>query len=206
MDQHSYIAPWYAASINGPTFYQCPSGDTNQQFGVVCVYSQNATANSGYSWYTQYQYSTLIAGYESWECIIQPHQLTNTVITAGFANSIVNAVDPAHGVYFRKEGATAAIYGKTADNSTRSTTATGYTMSTSTWYRLRIVINSDASTVNFYIYNLAGTQLWTDSLSANFPATRVGNGFAAMTTASAAAAALISIDYMATWKNTELTR
>jgi hypothetical protein len=61
------------------------------------------------------------------------------------------------------------LVGRTASNSTRSTTTSAYVVSPSIWYRLVAVLNTAGSTVNFYVYNSSGTELWTDSLSANIP-------------------------------------
>jgi hypothetical protein len=48
-------------------------------------------------------------------------------------------------------------------------TGTTYTFSASSWYRLKIQLNSNATSVTFVIYDDAGNVLWTDSLTTNIP-------------------------------------
>jgi hypothetical protein len=78
-----------------------------------------------------------------------------------------------------QDPATGIIYGRTRTNSVGSTTGTGYQLITNTWYIAKIIVNADATRVDFYLYNEAGALLWTDFLTTNIPTasnTDLGHG------------------------------
>jgi len=166
--------------------------------GILRI-SSSTTANSGGYILTDIN-AFLIGGGEIFEVIFQPlvANNTNTTIRMGFldATTYVDAVD---GAYFELSPGSLAIKGKTASNSIRSTTATSYTLTVSTWYRARLEVNSNATQVNFYVYDDSGTQLWTDSLTTNIP-TALGRNTGAgviATNSGITATALVYFDYMA---------
>ena len=72
------------------------------------------------------------------------------------------------------------ISGKTTSASSTTTTSTNYSsLSTDTWYRCVIQVNSDASQVTFTLYNSAtGSQLWTATNSTNIPTANIGGASA----------------------------
>jgi hypothetical protein len=93
----------------------------------------------------------------------------------GFHNSVDHNA-PTDGAYIKiAEG---VLTGNTANNSTLSATATNYTLSADTWYRVKIELNIDATLATFTLYeDNTNTVLWTDTLSTNIPTTRtVGHG------------------------------
>jgi len=61
--------------------------------------------------------------------------------------------------------------GKTANNSTRTTSSTIATLTVNTWYRCRLEVNSNATQVDFYVYDDSGTQLGSQSITTNIPTT-----------------------------------
>ncbi|MCS6789105.1 MAG: hypothetical protein NZ484_00860 [Patescibacteria group bacterium] len=131
---------------------------------------------------------------------------TNTTIRMGFIDTTTSA-DAVDGVYFELAN-NLNLVGKTSNNSTRSTTGTSYTISTNTWYRARLVVNSNATQVDFYLFSESGTQLWTSSLTTNIPTAsgrETGLGFIA-TNSGTTATALFDVDYLASWYTRDLTR
>jgi hypothetical protein len=99
---------------------------------------------------------------------------------------------------------TGIITGRTMSNSNSSVTGTGYQIVTNTWYRWRVVVNADASRVDFYCFSEAGALLWTDNLTNNIPTAagrETGHGIVG-TNAATTAVTLYDLDYM----NIEIAR
>jgi hypothetical protein len=91
---------------------------------------------------------------------------------------------------------TGLITGRTMNNSANSVTGTNFQAVTNTWYRLRVLINADASRVDFYCYDEAGNQLWTDNITTNIPTAagrETGCGIVA-TNGGTSAVALVDVD------------
>jgi len=147
----------------------------------------------------------ILAGGEVFELIFQPLVLTNVVMALGFHTSIT-AVEPIDGVYVLSDGAGNLTF-KTSTNSTRTAHGTTYAASTSTWYRLVIAVNADASRVDCYLYNDSGTLLWNPSggLTTNIPtARRVGALVTVYQTSGTGYN--FAVDRLSVWINRDLTR
>jgi hypothetical protein len=166
--------------------------------GILRI-SSSTTANSG-AYITTDATAFLLAGGEVFEVIFSPQvsSNTNTTLRMGFHDSSTSSA-PVDGVYFEMAAGSMNIYGKTASNSTYSTTGTSYTLTVSSWYRALVVLNSNATQVNFYLYNESGNQLWTDSLTTNIPTASGRNtGAGVITTNSGTTATVLTyFDYMA---------
>ena len=102
---------------------------------------------------------------------------------------------PVDGVYCEIVDGT--IVGKTANNSTRSTTATSFLLSANTFYRLNVTLNSDATLATFTLYaDNSDTILWQDTLANNIPKTRTTGHGDIVTSSGTSAIALGAIDYL----------
>jgi len=124
----------------------------------------------------------------------------------GFHDSVTSA-DAVDGAYVEIPSTGNAVL-KTANNSIRTTSATIATLVTGTQYRVRILMNSNATSVTAEIYNSAGTLLGSQSNTTNIPTTagrEFGHGYIA-TNSGTTALALIDMDYMALWWTRALTR
>jgi hypothetical protein len=132
--------------------------------------------------------------------------LTNGTFRLGFHDATTSS-DAVDGAYL-EVASTGVGTGKTASKSTRSTTATTYTLSTATWYRLLIVLDSAAARVDFYLYNDAGTQLWTNNLTTNIPTASGRETGAAVigTNSGTSATDLYHLDWVAVYFSTARTR
>jgi hypothetical protein len=199
-------APWYYIPVNSGTL---GSNIAIADHPGIAIVSSSTSANSGAAsmlWIT----SLLIAGTETTDFIIQPQTLAGTTIRLGFIDSYTSTA-PTNGVYLEMAqvgGVDGVIVGKTSDNSVRSTTATSYTLVTTTWYRLRVTLNADASLATFTLLSAAGAVLWTDTLATNIPtgATRyTGHGIVA-TNSGTTAVQLVHIDYQSLAITRTLTR
>jgi len=161
--------------------------------------SSSTSANSGYFTRSS-RTALLIAGGEETHLIFRPQSLANSLIRFGFLD-ISDQTDPVDGAYIEMQqvgGVDGYIIGRTSNNSSRSSTGTGYTLTTNTWYRLKVSVNADASRVDYTLYDEAGSQLWTDYLTTNIPTSagrETGCGVIA-TNSGTTAVALIDLDFM----------
>lgn len=167
--------------------------------GVIKIRS-STTTNSGGRAVTDVAGGLLLGGGEVFEGIVNFTTLTNTTVRVGFHDSTTSA-DAVDGAYFELSAGT--LKGKTASNSTRSTTGTTFTPTAGTWYRLRVTVNSNATQVNFDVFDDAGTNLLAANLAANIP-TASGREVAAglvATNSGTTATDLLHLDYQAFYQN-----
>jgi len=197
--------PFYGAVVSSGTINAPNAGlITTHHPGVVRARS-STTTNSGY-WIGANAGMFLLGGGEAFEAVFNITTLTNGTFRLGFHDATTSA-DAVDGAYL-EVASTGVGTGKTASNSTRSTTATTYTLSAGTWYRLVIAVNSGATSVAYYLYNDAGTQLWTDSLATNIPTASGRETGAAIigTNSGTSATDLYHLDWVAVYFSTARTR
>lgn len=162
-------------------------------WGVAFINS-SATVNSG-GRVTSTLSSTYLAGGEQFDCIFRPTTLTNSTHRIGFHDA-TTSTDAVDGCYFEMS-ASGAVIGKTANNSTRSSTSTIATLTGGNWYHGRVTLNSGATLVTFEIFSDAGALLGSSTLNSNIPSTSRATGFGYIATESAGATQeLVRIDYM----------
>ncbi len=196
------LHPFSAVAISTGTISTSPAAgvvDGNHP-GVILLRS-STTANSGF--YVMTGMGTAadrmrIAGGEQFDLIFRtPAALTALTYRFGFHDTITSA-DAVDGLYFEMP-ATGAIVGKTSNNSTRTTSATIATLAVNTWYHARIVVNANATGVDFFVYDMAGTQLGTVNITTNIPTAsgrELGCG-GVFTNSGTTAADIVMLDYMA---------
>lgn len=147
----------------------------------------------------------LIGGGEVAECIIRPESTTSLLVYAGFVDADPPTT-PTDGVWINIVGTT--LTGKTANNGSISTTASSLVVAAASWYRLKVVVNPAATLVTFYVYNMVGTLLWSDTLATNIP-TAAGREtdmrIAAIKTA-VTATDMLSVDWGTYWSTDVQTR
>lgn len=121
---------------------------------------------------------------------------TGITIRAGFLTAANTITDAAFGIYM--EIVDNQLYGKTANNNIRSTTSTAYTLPNGgVWYHMRVVYKA-ANLVEYTLYNMAGTILWTDTLTTNIPTSAYGCNLLGFSSASTVVnTELITNDYLA---------
>ena len=142
------IAPWFAAAAVSGTS-TAVTGTANHP-GIVTLTS-STSANSGYA-YALGTSSFLLAGTEVTEFIFQVVTTANTTARLGFQDSN-SSTAPTDGAWVNIAATT--LDGRTASNTTSSTSGTNYTITASVWYRAKVVVNSDATQVDFYLYTCA---------------------------------------------------
>jgi len=162
----------------------------------ILRFTSSTTANSGGYVKTEDTAFTLAGGGLVLEFVFQLISLTTMTVRMGFLDTVSSA-DAVDGAYIEIPSSGAAV-GKTANNSTRTTSATIATLSISTWYRARIVVNKGATAVDFYIFSDAGNLLGSVQNTANIPTAagrECGHGYVA-TKSGTTAQAIIEMDYM----------
>jgi hypothetical protein len=177
------------------------AGESNHP-GILRVSSSTTTNSGGYCVLEATAFR--ITGGEIFEVIFQ-HRVasgTNTTLRMGFLDTVTSA-DATDGIYFETASSSLALVGKTSQGSTRSTTPTIYTLTVNVWYRAKIIVNSNATSVTFYLYDDSGSLLGSQSLSTNIPtgvSQQTGCGFV-VTNVGTTAVLLAYFDWMATWFN-----
>jgi hypothetical protein len=139
--------------------------------GVVYM-RDSTTAAGGYKYGCVATGTWLIGGGETFEVVFQPVGVRTTQgAKLGWADTQAGNTLPVDGIWFNISGNAGAIRltGNTSANSVRSGTLTSYTLTTATWYRGTITVNSDATLVTYTIYNEAGAQQWADTVATNIP-------------------------------------
>lgn len=185
--------PWrYYAPGNGAASGQVGSAEHP---GIIRFLS-SVNANSGFGVMLG-PTALILSGAEVCLCWHRPATLAGTTRHFGFHDSITVA-DPVDGAWIWQDPATGIIYGRTRSNSVGSTTGTGFQLVTNTWYCEKIIVNADASQVDFYCYDDAGAELWHDSLTTNIPTAtgrELSNTYIA-TNSGTTAVALADLDYL----------
>lgn len=196
----AFFAPFTATAIGAGTFAQIASEADHPGIWRIA-----GASNTGYNIGLAGATSVALAGGEIAEFVVRFPSIASVVARLGFHDTLTITA-PTDRVEITLTGG--AIQGTTASNGTASVTGTTYVPSVNTWYRLKIVVNSDATRVDFYVYDMSGTQLWTDFLTTNIP-TGAGRetGFTAQAFKTTAGSAnVLDLDWMAYYKYTALTR
>jgi hypothetical protein len=186
--------PLSAWSLKSSATVATRDGEANH-YGIHRVTSHSSNSNSGAITGTGAD-SVLLQGNMAAEIIFKCPTLSALVHKLGFTDVSTISDSPTNGVWISVDGD--LVQGRTADNGSASLTATGYTISADQWYRAKIVLNSDATQVDFYLYDDDGVELWHDTLTSNIP-TATGRECAMQMVAgktSAGAAAILDVDWV----------
>jgi len=174
--------------------------------GVMTHRTHASNTNSGA--YMKTNNVFLLGGGEIAELCFYVVDSTDLLVYWGWHNT-ANQTAPTRAAYIDIAGTT--ITGKTINNTGNSTTGTSYTLSTGTWYRGIVEINSDVTLATFKIYSDAGVLLWSDTLSTNLPNYALnhmmGCNLVAVRTSSAGAITdFFAVDYTYYYIDRNLTR
>lgn len=187
---------WSGAAISAGTF---AAGTSTASHPGVIAFSSSGTANSGNKVQSDIT-AFLIAGGECFSAIFQAQTTTNVTIRFGFHDA-TTITAPVDGCWINIAGTT--LDGRTSSNSTTSTTSSSYTISATTWYRIEVVVNGDATSVAFACYNDSGTSLWSNTLATNIPtgAGRFCGSGGIWTESAGGSVGLVNLDWMAQWQS-----
>ena len=155
---------WYGAGLNSGTFSVYASRVDADHPGVNYIRANAGNTNGG-AWILTSTGNFEIAGGESSHFIFQPYTMTNVTGKFGFWDSWLTPVDSL--MIEVKDG---YLYGVCSEASSRSTTATNYSLTASTWYNAYFTVNENATEVFFELYDSPMTTLlWNDTITTNIP-------------------------------------
>ena len=164
--------------------------------GVINISSNTTSINSGgYILFVNTPSTRAINVVDGigYNIIFRPTNLSSTVYYyAGLTQGRNTTQSITDGAYFDIQNTT--LVGKTTNNSVSSSTSS-YTITNNAWYHLRVRFN--LSKVDFYIYDMGGTLLWSSSLTTNIPTSGdwVQPSFFAQNTIQESRA-IATVDYM----------
>lgn len=168
--------PFLRTAILAATANVPDSGAVSANHPGVEKWLSSASADSGIGSNTSI--SIVLAGYEIHEAVLRtPAIFTAKTMKIGFASGYA-AADPVDGIFFKYSGS-GAVTANTISSATGSSTASSTiaTLSASTWYFFRIVVNASVTSVAFSIYNDAGTQQGsTATITTDIPTATLGAG------------------------------
>lgn len=192
----SILTPFLDTAVASGTINQPNAGVVTKDHPGWVRIASSTSANSGYFIGTNVA-QILLGGGELFECIWRPAALANNTTRLGFHDTSTSS-DATDGVYLEIDGS-GIVTGKTANNSTRSSTGTTGSVSANTNYRATIQLNADATLATFTLYSDAGAVLWTDTLGTNIPTAsgrETGASFI-ITNSLTSAIDLCHVDFMA---------
>lgn len=180
-------------NINSGTFAQNQTNQTINNPGVVRLTS-STTANSGASWRTS-SVPLRLKGQEVCNFIINPLTFSNTTFRAGIHNT-TNSVEPTVGVYFEYSNS-GVLTLKTSNNNTPVSTSTITTLSINTWYKLRLIVNLNATIILAEVFDNVGVLIASVTQTTNIPSIihNLNAGFIC-TNSGTTATPLIDVDFM----------
>jgi hypothetical protein len=132
--------------------------------------TSSGSAHSGYAYASPNLDAVLLTGGEVVELIFKA---TTVGVFNGwnFYFGLMGAVasaPPSNGVFAYASGGP-GLYGRAVSGGVGTSTGTYYTLVVGTWYLLKVVVNDDATRVDFYLYDDTGAELWTDYVTTNIP-------------------------------------
>jgi len=175
------------------------AGDANHP-GVISM-SDSTTANGGYRFMTDTS-AFRIAGGERFNIIFKIFGVrAGQQLRMGFMDSTASQTQPTDGVWFQtvSNGSTTTILGRCKNNAGPSDTSGAYTLTAASWYEAECIINSNATSVTFNLYDSSNALVWTRDVTGNIPTAagrETGFGIICGESTTDAAAVICHIDYV----------
>lgn len=162
--EDGFQGAWDGQAILSGTTAQ--SGITTINHPGIAELSSSTTANSGYN-FTIDEEAIFIGGGEIFEASIKtPSSFSNRTIGVGFYDGTSGDTDFA---YVNIDSSGVATLKTSSDGSSVTTSSAIATLSTNTWYRVRITVDDDASGITAAIFNDAGTSQGSQENTTNLP-------------------------------------
>lgn len=164
--------------------------------GIHRVSSHASNTNSGARAYIYELNAVLVQENFIFEVIFRCPTVTDLAHKIGFFDTTNVTAGVVDGVWISIDGV--VLRGRTSNNSSASQTTSNYNITANQWYRAKIVVNGDASRVDFYLYDDWGGLLFYDELASNIP-TGAGRECTMQVMAgktSAGSAAILDVDWL----------
>lgn len=193
--------PWVTSTTSGTL---AGVVGTAQHPGILRFISA-AGANTGSMLILSTTSPFLLAGGETTEAVFNIDTLTNTTIRIGWFDSFTSTA-PTDGAWIEIPSTGAAVL-ITKDNAGPTTSSTIATLSTATWYRARIAVNSNATSVAGTIWTDDGTQQGTQSNTTHIPTASGRETSHGVIAVSQSSVNIMQLDWLSLWWDTRtLTR
>jgi len=210
------VKPWYFDDILGagsaPVMWPwtrgaVASGTTEVIYGEenhpgILKITSSATVNSGAVVSLQGSYALLPGGGETFETEFMIRRLTECSMVLGFIDAwsggtLENQTDGAY-IYIADGD---SLRARCANSGGYTGAATAYLVSINTWYRARVQFNADKSAVDVYLWNAAGSLLWSETISSGLPdgTDFMSTGIAAVYENTGQTYKILDLDYLAFW-------
>lgn len=200
---NSVISPFVGTAISTGTL--AAANATAAHPGIARITS-STSANSGFRIVTDPS-SLLMSAGDVFEAAFTVITTSNTTVRIGFVDT-TSVTDVSDGVYAEIIGTTLSF--KSASGGTRTTAGSTYTITASTWYRMRAEMRATAD-VRVTLFDDAGTAVLAEqTITTNLPTSGshyTGVGIVA-TNSGTSAVDLADVDYLSYERKvgTELTR
>jgi hypothetical protein len=159
----------------------------------MIAFKSSTTANSGYLVSGQLGSGFPMSGGETCEIIFKVTATSGTTIRMGYHTASSSAA-PTDGVWI--EIVETTLSGKANNNTGEVVTASTYTITQGTWYRMKIAMNANATLATFTLVTCAdGMQVWTDTLNSHIPTARVTPMGIIATNSGTTATNLMTLDW-----------
>jgi hypothetical protein len=187
--------PWSGTAKGGGS---CIVGDSTcvdeNHHGAVTL-TGGITAGDGYYFVTDFT-SQKIYGSEKTIFIFKAENIgANAYARMGWFDVSTANPNIADGIicYYSANG---DFKGRCNGGGSFTNTSTLYTLSVSTYYRCTIVVNTNATRVDFYLYKCSdGSLVWSDYLTTNIPTSYTGHGIHAYHNGTTSST-ILTVDYM----------
>lgn len=191
--------PYIGTAVNSGTTAFNGTNQTVNSPGIARLTS-STTLNSGYRWQTDA--NIRIGGREIHESRLMFLNIPNINLRIGFhdSNSVADAVDGAG--YFEITGGGVAVF-KTANNNARTTSVAVATLTNAIFYKFRVTVNSDATSVLGQIFDNNNVLVGSATITTNIPnalGRELASGILCIN-GGTIATAMIDVDYIKTILN-----
>ena len=192
----SDTSPWSSGVLGTGTL--STTSAVEKHYGVIGITSHASNANSGARINLAGSSALFLIGGEKTTMIFATSAILTGVLRRLGFHDTQSQSPPSDGVYCKIVDG--VLTGQTTNNGTISTTGTSYNLTQSTWYRLVIELNSNATLATFTLYaDDSETILWTDTLAENMPTTpgrQTSHGDICTLTSPSSAVEIGKLDYM----------
>jgi hypothetical protein len=184
--------PWVGGARGGGTV---STGNAEENNPGIATLKSGTTAGDGYYFTTDFT-SQKIYGSEKTTFIFKaPTFSTNTYARMGWFDVTTDNGSIKNGIICFYAGSS-SFEGRCIADSSYTNTSTSYTLSTNIYYRCTIIVNSNATRVDFYLYKCSDSSLlWSDYLTTNIPTGYTGHGIIAWHN-GVTSISILTVDYM----------
>lgn len=111
--------------------------------------------------------SILFSGGERFDVVFSPTTTADLKAFIGYDDYVNTAGDGTDGIYFTLVAD--SVSAECQDDNAVTTARPKHKVTDGSWYRATAIVNTDATSVAFYLYDASATELWTKTITTNIP-------------------------------------